>query len=40
MAWVRLLRHKFKAFEKFKIFKAQVENQMDLKIKFLRSDKG
>jgi hypothetical protein len=40
MTWVGLLKHKFKAFEKFKIFKAQVENEMDLKIKCLRSDRG
>jgi hypothetical protein len=40
MGWVGLLRHKFEAFEKFKIFKAQIENEMDLKIKFLRSDRG
>jgi transposase InsO family protein len=40
MTWVGLVNHKFEAFEKFKIFKAQVENEMDLKIKCLRSDRG
>jgi transposase InsO family protein len=35
-----LLKHKFEAFEKFKIFKARVENEMDLKIKCLISDTG
>jgi hypothetical protein len=40
MASVGLLRHKFEAFEKFKIFKEWVENEMDLKIKFLRSNRG
>jgi hypothetical protein len=40
MTWVGLLKHKFEAFEKFKIFKEQVENEMDLKIKCLRSDRG
>jgi transposase InsO family protein len=40
MAWVGLLKHKFEAFEEFKIFKAQVENETDLKIKCLRLDRG
>jgi hypothetical protein len=40
MTWVGLLKHKFKAFEKNKIFKAQVENEMELKIKFLSSNRG
>jgi hypothetical protein len=40
MSWVGLLRHKFKAFEKFKIFKVEVENEMDLKIKCIRSYRG
>ena len=29
-----------KALDKFKIFKAQVENQHNLKIKIVRSDRG
>ena len=29
-----------KALDKFKIFKAEVENQHDLKIKIVRSDRG
>jgi hypothetical protein len=40
MTWVGLLKHKFEAFEKFKMFKAQVENEMDLKIRCLRLDGG
>jgi hypothetical protein len=40
MTWFGLLKHKFEAFEKFKIFKAHVENEMDLKIKCLRSYRG
>jgi hypothetical protein len=40
MAWVGFLRHIFEAFEKFKIFKSQVENEMELKIKCLRSNIG
>jgi hypothetical protein len=40
MTWVGSLKHKFEAFEKFKIFTVQVENEMDLKIKFLRLDIG
>jgi hypothetical protein len=40
MAWVRVLRNKFEAFEKFKIFKEQEENEMELKIKCLRSYRG
>jgi hypothetical protein len=34
------LKHKFEVSERFKIFKAQVENEADLKIKSLRSNKG
>ena len=40
MCWISLLKHKDEAFEKFKIFKALVENELDLKIKCLRSDRG
>ena len=40
MTWIGLLKHKFEAFEKFKILKARVENEMDLKIKCLRLDRG
>jgi hypothetical protein len=36
MTLVFLLKQKYEAFEKFKIFKARVENEMDLRIKFLR----
>ena len=40
MAWVCLLKKKSEAFECFKIFKEQVENETELKIKCLRSDNG
>lgn len=40
MMWVAFLREKFQAFEKFKIFKAIVETNSGMKIKFLRSDQG
>jgi len=33
-----LLKHKDEAFEKFKAFKALVENESDRKIKCLKSD--
>ena len=40
MCWIRFLKHKDEAFKKFQIFKALVENELDLKIKCLRSDRG
>jgi hypothetical protein len=40
MTWVTFIKEKFEAFEKFKFFKALVENEIDSKIKFLRSDRG
>ena len=40
MRWVTFLKHKLEAFEKFKDFKALVENDIDLKIKGLRSENG
>ena len=40
MCWISLLKHKDEAFEKFKILKTLVENELDLKIKCLRSDQG
>jgi hypothetical protein len=40
MTWVSFLKNKSEAFEKFKAFKALVENETDLKIKCLRSDNG
>ena len=40
MVWVIFLKHKSKAFERFKIFRKMVERETDLKLKFLRSDKG
>jgi hypothetical protein len=35
-----LLRTQDKALDKFKVYKAEVENLLDCKIKTLRSDKG
>ena len=40
MTWVTFLKEKSKEFEKFKAFKALVENEIDFKIKCLRSDRG
>jgi len=40
MCWIGLLKHKDEAFEKFKAFKALVENESDRRIKCLRFDEG
>ena len=40
MCWIGLLKHKDEAFEKFKVLKYLVENELDLKIKCLRSNRG
>lgn len=40
MTWVTFLREKSQALEKFNIFKSIIENQVDVEIKCLRSDKG
>ena len=40
MIVVSFLRNKSKDFEKFKVYKEMVENQMDSKIKCLRSNNG
>jgi transposase InsO family protein len=40
MIEVFFLRNKSKDFEKFKVYKEMVENEMDSKIKCLRSDNG
>lgn len=40
MTWVTFLKEKSEALEKFKAFKALVENEKGLKIKRLRSDNG
>ena len=34
------IKERSEAFDKFKIFKAEVENQHNLKIKVVRSDRG
>lgn len=38
--YVYLLRHKHESFEMFKIFKNEVENQLNKTIKILRTDRG
>ncbi|KAJ9546872.1 hypothetical protein OSB04_019415 [Centaurea solstitialis] len=38
--YVYLMRHKSKSFEKFREYHNEVHNQLDRKIKFLRSDRG
>eukprot|EP00253_Pinus_taeda_P023740 PITA_23740 len=40
MCWIGILKHKDEAFEKFKAFKALVENESDCQIKCLRFDCG
>lgn len=40
MTWVTFLRQKSETLEKFKIFKSMVVNQVDARIKCLRSDRG
>ena len=38
--YVYLMRRKSEAFEKFKEFRAEVENQLGIRIKAIRSDRG
>ncbi|KAJ9557532.1 hypothetical protein OSB04_012146 [Centaurea solstitialis] len=38
--YVYLIRHKSETFEKFKEFQNEVQNQLERKIKFFRSDRG
>ena len=38
--YVYLMKHKSKSFEKFKVFKNEVQNQLGKNIKTLRSDGG
>ena len=38
--WVYFMRHKSETFDKFKVWKTEVENQTGRKIKCLRSDNG
>ena len=38
--YIYSIREKSEALDKFKIFKAEVENQHELKIKVVRSDRG
>jgi transposase InsO family protein len=38
--YVYLMKHKHEAFEMFKLFQSEVENQLNKTIKILRSDRG
>ncbi|KAL0357994.1 UNVERIFIED_CONTAM: hypothetical protein Scaly_1485100 [Sesamum calycinum] len=38
--WVYFFKQKYEVFPKFKLWKAEVENQIGRKIKYLRSDNG
>src|ERR1044072_5004268 len=38
--WVYFMQHKSEVFAKFRMWKAEVENQTGRKIKYLRSDNG
>src|SRR5215216_8200518 len=38
--YIHLMKHKSETFEKFKEFQSEVENHRNMKIKFLRSDRG
>jgi hypothetical protein len=38
--YIYLMNHKSKTFEKFKEFQGEVKNQLDRKMKHLRSDRG
>lgn len=40
MTWIIFLKEKSESFEKIKSFKDLVENEIDLKIKILRTDRG
>jgi hypothetical protein len=40
LTWVSFLKEKSEAFEKFKIFKALIENQTDKRLKAVRSERG
>lgn len=40
MTWVTFLREKAQALDRFKVFKDMVENEVNLKINFLRFDRG
>ena len=38
--YIYLMKHKSESFEKFKVFKNEVQNQLGKNIKMLRSDRG
>lgn len=40
ITWVTFLKEKLESLDNFKAFKAMVENEMDMKIKCLRFDRG
>ena len=39
-SYIYPIKERLEAFDKFKIFKTEVENQHNLKIKIVRSDRG
>ena len=40
LTWLAFLKEKYEAFEKFKVFKALIENQTRKRLKEVRSDRG
>jgi transposase InsO family protein len=40
LTWVAFLKEKSEAFEKFKVFKALIENETGKRLKAVRSDRG
>jgi len=38
--WVYFIKQKYEAIDKFRLWKAEVENQTGSKIKYLRTDNG
>lgn len=40
ITWITFLKEKLKALDRFKVFKSMVENQTEVTIKCLRSDRG
>jgi hypothetical protein len=40
LTWVAFLKEKYEAFEKFKVFKALIENQTRKILKAVRSNRG
>ena len=40
LTWVAFLKEKYEAFEKFRVFKALIENQTSRRLKAVRSNRG